>query len=1255
MKIYKQKEHSLILKPFGIGQRLYMAVNILVFFDLENPDSLLGEQELWSLIPAQLGDQAVLDMGMPKPRGEVLVTGSCFAPRDTVREASQVSLRIGPVRKKLAVFGDRFWEQKAGRGKLISGPRPFSEVPLTYANAFGGPGFDANPLGKGIGPVSGPDGRPVHPLPNIEYPGRLIGSPADRPPPAGFGPLELTWPQRTKKQGTYDDKWLKQRWPYFPEDMDFEFFNTAPEDQFLEGFFNGDEQIELVNMHPEKQVIGSRLPGARMRCFVTRLKSLDPSEKEEVFEEVSTRIDTVWLFPTIMRAVVMYRGTCRILDDEFGDVKRILVATEKAGDRPCSKQEYYRRQQEACDRSVKIDTAGLEAAQKKIGRAIQRFRNLPKEIQRARMRAMGKAPRMPGDNLARIREKTGRMLGAQAALLDRLEAQARAMHAKWGHLAKLDLEIFDTMRARIAGMEKRADQAAAGVEEARSGIEAARKKISATLKERLKPEDLAKAGVDPDNLMAGGTANPWHDRGLAFVAGCRRQLEADGQTMEMLEKLGLAPGTVRRTWMGINRQVQTEKRSDWGLERATDGRDDPDWMRLPPGLVIPCFEEALLKRILILEGWQEGDPRLTAVDGSDRYRMFLPAACLVDLPGVQAARSAPAVVVADEFQALLVEQEVGDCCSVAVLADPAAKAGKEAAAVLEEAPVLLVVTDPGLDGKGWQAWQKAYPNARRLDLPCGRTVFQARAGGTHIRDWIMEALGPELAAACRQEPVIPEAGKAPAGSFLEGISLPEYDIKALVKGLTDEIKAFHQPGFDDIAKAKERAEQKARRAIAMLGKDPDKVLSGSRAAPDPVGSAEKIAAAIGRQKEKLQAAGGLTPELEKNLDRQAAAALEMGRQAGRRLKQGRFEMEAAGRKIAKVRAGGIPDEIKEKFEVHGLDPEKIRKLTRQEVIERHGRGESLAGAVLNGLDLSGLDLKGIDLKQAQCRKTNFSGSDLSGADLGRTLAMEADFSGAVLRQARSQKGIFTRACFRQADLREADFSMAVVQGADLGKALCRGARFHMSVFQKAVLEGADFSEALVRMAVFGGATANDAVFRRARLSKCLFKDTLLEGADFSAASLPATLFQACRGSGVSFAGADLGKTRIGGSSDFCGADFSGMVMEQGSFRESVLRGADFSGARIRQSMMEACDLRQARLAGVSLVKTRLEKSNLEGVDMRRVNLFQGSLRKARLVNTDLRGANLYGVDFYKAVMGATRLEGANCKHTLIEDRTEYLK
>lgn len=98
-----------MLRPIGIQEKLYVVTTIYIYFDLMNPDVPLKEQDLWATIPALLGNGGILDQGMPKPRGEVIVKGSCFAPGGRPVRAMIVLLKAGGLHKELAVFGDRYW------------------------------------------------------------------------------------------------------------------------------------------------------------------------------------------------------------------------------------------------------------------------------------------------------------------------------------------------------------------------------------------------------------------------------------------------------------------------------------------------------------------------------------------------------------------------------------------------------------------------------------------------------------------------------------------------------------------------------------------------------------------------------------------------------------------------------------------------------------------------------------------------------------------------------------------------------------------------------------------------------------------------------------------------------------------------------------------------------------------------------------------------------------------------------------------
>jgi uncharacterized protein YjbI with pentapeptide repeats len=329
MKTVKPQRLGVLCKTFESGGASYFVVSVLVFFSFEPGSPLLPEVELWQLAAAEL-PQAIVDLGMPKPRGEVLVTGSAF-PVGGPGGAQAVSaprVTIGAVDKTLYVAGDRAWKDG-----VASDPVPFAEMPLTYERAFGGPGYAMNPTGKGAAPVGSAE---IHPLPNIEDPAHLVRSPDDRPRPAGFGPYELTWPQRLSKAGTYDEAWQKERYPGFPADMDWALWNAAPEDQWIAGYFRGDEAFTLEQMHPSRARIEGRLPGVLARAFITQ-----STPGGEVFREIPTRLDTVRLFPRAERGILIFHGTVEVAEDDAADVIHLVLGCEALGEpKPV---DHYRR------------------------------------------------------------------------------------------------------------------------------------------------------------------------------------------------------------------------------------------------------------------------------------------------------------------------------------------------------------------------------------------------------------------------------------------------------------------------------------------------------------------------------------------------------------------------------------------------------------------------------------------------------------------------------------------------------------------------------------------------------------------------------------------------------------------------------------------------------------------------------------------------------------------------------------------------
>ncbi len=333
MNIVKSLHASLLHKAYQYQGKSYFTVSVLWGFNLQTGEPVL-EQDMWQTVGDMLGKNEMFDTGMPKQNAEMVVHGSCFVTNGKAQTTSRVSASLGSITKELVVFGYRNWIKGLGVGWGVSAPQSFTEMPVSYQYAFGGKGHPANEQGKGINEVD-TDFGPSIPLPNIEYENQLISSPGDRPKPASLNRMDILCEQRLSNAGTYDQAYIENRMPGFPDDLNYDYFNDAAPDQWLNGFFKGDEAFEICNMNPQKAVIKGKLPEVLGRCFVNH-KINDGIH----FKEIPVQLDTVWFFPETELGVQIHRGTIEVNEDDAADIEQILIANENIKDVPRTAEHY---------------------------------------------------------------------------------------------------------------------------------------------------------------------------------------------------------------------------------------------------------------------------------------------------------------------------------------------------------------------------------------------------------------------------------------------------------------------------------------------------------------------------------------------------------------------------------------------------------------------------------------------------------------------------------------------------------------------------------------------------------------------------------------------------------------------------------------------------------------------------------------------------------------------------------------------------
>lgn len=251
------------------------------------------------------------DFALRKPRTDVILNGSAYAPIGKPTPFVDITLELSTIHKTIRVFGDRVWKSSLFGSFFPSRPKPFVEMPIVYERAFGGAdtshknekkhAFESSNL-VGVGfhnrVHKGTEGSPV---PNVEHPKKRIRRPTDKPPPIGLGFISRNWKPRFYYAGTYDETWLDECFPYLPLDFDDRYFQGVPEDQVCD-YLQGGERVRLTNLTPEGR-LEFKLPTVAVSVKLVY---------EWGEEDLVPVLDTVILEPAVPRCILTWRTSARL-------------------------------------------------------------------------------------------------------------------------------------------------------------------------------------------------------------------------------------------------------------------------------------------------------------------------------------------------------------------------------------------------------------------------------------------------------------------------------------------------------------------------------------------------------------------------------------------------------------------------------------------------------------------------------------------------------------------------------------------------------------------------------------------------------------------------------------------------------------------------------------------------------------------------------------------------------------------------------
>ena len=448
----------------------------------DGPEPLAGDTP-WPDKP-DLGLAYPSDFVPWKPRGEWIVVGMARPPLHYPLEAGgdpfewqgegdtrrfMIRAAVGGSEKRLEVFGERHW-----MGRLVHLPSQTQAAedatPLSYALAWGGPRHPTNPIGTGYG---------GGPLPRFERPGAREETYRDHRDPAGFGAVPADWPRRAALRGTHDDRWLATRWPWLPEDVDYNHFLSTAPDQWVDGFFRGDEAVSLVHLHPTRPTFAGLLPGIRPRLAVVRRPPVTEGsaaargfdrDRPLPAEEVPLVLDTVWIDAEHDKLVLVWRGLAAIATPKMPDIASVTLAAERL-DEPAAVIESFIVPGDAVESSVAAEPAPVEEPPPPGPDPVEGTESVVALINEAaaQVAAVGEKLETSGA-LARLQQSAAPSLAEQRARIE-----TRALAEGSGSSAAAQLALLD----QVALVEAAAEQVLAACEAEQAARKQAREAAAA--------------------------------------------------------------------------------------------------------------------------------------------------------------------------------------------------------------------------------------------------------------------------------------------------------------------------------------------------------------------------------------------------------------------------------------------------------------------------------------------------------------------------------------------------------------------------------------------------------------------------------------------------------------------------------------------------------------------------------------------------------------------------------------------------------
>ncbi len=281
MKIHSDANVELLLSNYIHQKQKYLSTTAIVFFNLTN-GQIIDRTDAYSKICEQY-ENFVVDVGMPKIHGEVIVSGTVL-PENVIeakdiewRKYASIAVEVGEISKRALLL----FREKDNEIKLQD--KEFAKNIFEYHGE-----------------------RAFSNLANIEFTER-----------------DMDDPRRLKFAGTYGAEWLKEGLGTLPNDYDFAYNNVAAEYWQIGGAWKAGTHYAINGVGKNNDVSERHLEGylPKVAIGVIAHRFKDSANNELI--PANLNLDTIRFLPDVGIGIMIWHGVLK-LDKDFDTIAAVL-------------------------------------------------------------------------------------------------------------------------------------------------------------------------------------------------------------------------------------------------------------------------------------------------------------------------------------------------------------------------------------------------------------------------------------------------------------------------------------------------------------------------------------------------------------------------------------------------------------------------------------------------------------------------------------------------------------------------------------------------------------------------------------------------------------------------------------------------------------------------------------------------------------------------------------------------------------------